>query len=172
MPSKKYLINESIKCDNVKLIDETGHLLKECSSDDAIKIAKDKHLDVVLINNGNPPICKIMDYNKFLYNENKKQKKNIQKPIKEIQLSFRIQTNDIITKSKKAIKMLQSGNKIKIVVIARGREIEYKEQGIELINKFFNNCKEFAKIDKPISVEGHNISMTIKPIESKRKEGV
>lgn len=161
MPNKKHLVNESIKLKNIKLIDENGQFLKECSSTEALEIAQSKHLDLVLINEKETPICKIMNYGKFLYNENKKTKKKNPKPIKEIQLSFRIQDNDIATKAKKTKKILQSGNKVKITVIAKGREIEYKEQGIALINKFIDACKKFAKIDKPISIEGNSINTII-----------
>jgi len=165
---KKHLINEEIKDATVRVIDVDGSQLGILSSKDALKLAFDKSLDLVKIApQAVPPVCRIMDYGKFCFEQAKKEKEARKKQkiveVKEIQLSLKIETNDLNTKAKNAIRFLNDGDKVKVVVRFRGREMAHTEFGDALLARFADLCKEVGVIEKPAKLEGRNMTMFLAP---------
>ncbi len=143
------------------------------SSDKALSLAYDKGLDLVMMSaQANPPVCKIMDYGKYRFDREKKEKEAKKKQqvveLKEIQLSPRIDTHDFETKAKQACKFLSSGNKVRVVMRFRGREMSHMAIGREIIDKFAEICSEVGTVDKKPSVDGRMMSMVISPITQKK----
>lgn len=139
--------------------------------DDALQLAFSKNLDLVKIApTASPPVCKVMDYGKFRFEQTKKEKeaKKNQKSmeLKEIRLSINIDVNDFNTKTRNAIKFLKSGNRVKITVRFRGREMSKTDFGYELLEKFELACQEFGTKDKAARMEGRNIMLTLIPKQS------
>ena len=167
-----YQINEEIRDKEVRVIGADGAQLGIMSSAAALEIAIEKDLDLVKIAPGsNPPVCKIMDYGKFRFEQLKKEKeaKKNQKvvEIKEIRMSPSIDTNDFNTKVKSAVKFLNDGNRVKVTVRFRGREMAHTSLGQELLKKFGADCSEIATIAKDAKLEGRNMSMFLSPKNSK-----
>ena len=135
----------------------------------AQKLAIDKGLDLVKIApTANPPVCKIMNYGKYKFELAKREKENRKNQkvvnIKEVQLSPSIDTNDFNTKAKQAMKFLKSGDKVRVRVRFRGRELTHSEIGKDLLDKFAETVSEFGKIEKPAKLEGRNMIMFISPV--------
>jgi translation initiation factor IF-3 len=154
--------------EKVRLIDESGEQLGIVSSEEARKIALEKNLDLVEIApKAKPPVCKIIDYGKYRYELQKKEKEIKKKQhtvsLKTIRImSVNIDDHDIEIKSKKAREFLEEGNKVKVFLQFRGREIVHKEMGIQLLKTFFGFLEDIAKIDKDIEQEGfRRISMIL-----------
>ena len=140
------------------------------SAYEAQRIADEQGLDLVKINpNGQPPVCKIMDYSKYKYEQNKKEKemKRNQKTmeVKEVRLSMTIDVGDLNTKANIAKKFLVDGNKVMVSIRMRGRQQAYANQGVEVMKKFAEILKEVSKIDKQPTTEGRNISMSLLPLK-------
>jgi len=134
----------------------------------AQKLANDKGMDLVKIApQAKPPVCKIMDYGKYKFELGKREKENKknQKVVntKEIQLSPSIDTNDFNTKCRNAIKFLQKGDKVRVVVRFRGREVSHSEIGITLLDRFAEATKEVGNVAKPAKLEGRNMVMFLDP---------
>ena len=119
----------------------------------------------------NPPVCKIMDYGKYRFDREKREKEAKKKQqtveLKEIQLSPRIDTHDFETKARHAIKFLESGNKVRVVMRFRGREMSHIAIGREVIDKFAEMCSEVGTVDKKPALDGRLLSMVINPISQK-----
>ena len=135
---------------------------------EANKIADEAGLDLVKISpNAVPPVCKIMNYGKFIFDKNKREKeaRKNQKVIelKEVQLSMTIEQHDIDIKAKNTIKFLQAGNKVKVVLRMRGRQQAYSAKGIEIVNGFCAQVEEFASKEKDPKVEGRNVVVVLSP---------
>lgn len=135
-------------------------------------MAYDKGLDLVVMSaQAEPPVCKIMDFGKYRFEREKREKEAKKKQqtveLKEIQLSPRIDTHDFETKSKQAHKFLESGNKVRVVMRFRGREMSHMAMGRELIEKFGECCSDVGTVDKKPSVDGKIMSMVINPISQK-----
>ena len=161
-------INEEILDSQVRLIGAEGEQLGIMSAADALKIAEERELDLVKIAPGsNPPVCKIMDYGKFRFEQTKKEKeaKKNQRviEIKEIRMSPGIDTNDFNTKLKNGQKFLADGDRVKVSVRFRGREMAHTEIGAELLKDFAAKCAEIANMDKAPKLEGRNVSMFLSP---------
>ena len=142
------------------------------SSEQALKMAYDKGLDLCLMTaQANPPVCKIMDFGKFRFEREKREKEAKKKQqtveLKEIQLSPRIDTHDFETKAKQAKKFLESGNKVRVVMRFRGREMSHMAIGKEIIDKFAEYCAEVGTVDKKPVLDGKLMSMVISPIKAK-----
>lgn len=138
----------------------------------ALKIAQEKDLDLVIIApNASPVVCKIMDYGKYRFEQAKKEKemRKNQKVVetKEIRLGLSTDVHDFNTKVKHAIKFLQGGNKVKVSIRFRGRELGHPEIGIDNMNRFAEACTEFANVEKPAKMEGRNMLMFLAPISKK-----
>ena len=165
-------INEEINDKEIRLIGEEGEQLGIMSAKAALAVAISKDLDLVKISpNSNPPVCRVMDYGKFRFEQSKREKeaKKNQRgvDIKEIRMSPSIDTNDFNTKVKSAVKFLNDGNRVKVTVRFRGREMAHTSLGQELLKKFGADCSEIATIAKDAKLEGRNMSMFLSPKNSK-----
>jgi len=155
-------INEQIREREVQVIDETGKKLGTMKTYDAILQAQEKDLDLVLVApNTEPPVCKIMNYGKYKFEQAKKQKeaKKNQKiaEIKEIRITPNIEDHDFGFKCKNTRKFLEDGNKVKITVRFRGRELNYIKQGEDALNRFIENLSDIAQVEKKPLLEGKNL---------------
>jgi translation initiation factor IF-3 len=150
------------------LIDSDGSQRGAFQTDDAINLARDKNLDLVEISpNTDPPVCKIMDFGKFQYEKQKKEKLNKKNQhvihVKEIRLRPHTGDHDLITKLTKGQKFLAKGDKLKITIMFRGREMARKDIGIDMLNRVVDILKDYAHIDKEITEEGRRISVILSP---------
>ena len=167
-----YQINEEIRDKEVRVIGADGAQLGIMSSAAALEIAEGKDLDLVKIAPGsNPPVCKIMDYGKFRFEQLKKEKeaKKNQKVIelKEIRLSLNIDTNDFNTKVNQAAKFLQQGHKVKVSIRFRGREMAHTSLGIDVEQRFAQALEGKAVVDKQPKLEGRSMMMFLSPSPTK-----
>ena len=165
-------INEEIRAREVRVIANGGEQLGIMSSRDALKLALENHLDLVEIApTAKPPVCRIMDYGKYRFEMAKREKeaKKNQKTIelKEIRLSLNIDTHDFNTKLKHAEKFIKQGNKVKVSIRFRGREMGHPELGHDIMNKISSSCSEFACVEKPAKLEGRSMLMFLAPKPSK-----
>ena len=158
------MINEQIRDREVLLIGEHGEKLGIMSARDAYKMAQEVELDLVKIApTAKPPVCKIIDYGKYRYElvrkekEAKKKQKIIE--LKEVRLSPNIDTNDLNTKTAAARKFLEKGNKVKITLRFRGREMAHMNQSRYILDEFAESLADIAVIDKPSKVEGRTMVM-------------
>ena len=161
-------INEEILDKEVRLIGDEGEQLGIMSATEALKIATERELDLVKIAPGsNPPVCKIMDYGKYRFEQAKKEKeaKKNQRviEIKEIRMSPGIDTNDFNTKLKNGQKFLADGDRVKVSVRFRGREMAHTDIGAQLLKDFAEKCADIANMDKAPKLEGRNMSMFLSP---------
>ncbi len=167
--SKELAINDGIKFKEVRVIGSDGSQLGIMPTAKAIEIAYSKDLDLVNISpNAVPPVCKIMDYGKYRFEQTKREKdaKKNQKiiEIKEIRLiGVGIDTHDFETKAKHAMKFLQAGNKVKFSIRFRGRELGHPEIGLDLMNRFAESCSEVGNVEKAAKMEGRNMLMFMAP---------
>lgn len=170
--NKELLINEEIKEKEVRVIGADGSQLGVMSSKDALKKAIEADLDLVLIApNAVPPVCRVMDYGKYCFEQAKREKeaKKNQKvvDIKEIRLGLSIDTHDFETKGNHAKKFLKDGDKVKVSIRFRGRELGHPEIGTEIMARFADYCTEFAVVEKPAKMEGRNMFMFLAPKPTK-----
>ena len=166
------LINEDIKAKEVRVIGEDGEPIGIMSSDAALKIAYDQGYDLVLMApQAQPPVCRIMDYGKFRFERDKKEKEAKKKQqvveLKEIQLSCRIDTHDFETKVRHAQRFLGDGNKVRVVMRFKGREMSHMAIGQEIMQKFRESCSEMGSVDKAPVLDGRILSMVIAPVKQK-----
>ena len=165
---KEMQINEQIRDREVRVISSTGEQLGIMSAKDALKKAEEKNLDLVKIApTAKPPVCKIMDYGKYRFEQAKREKeaRKNQKvvEIKEIRLSLNIDTHDFQTKVNHAEKFLKAGNKVKVSIRFRGRQITHGEIGLDVMNQFYGMVQENAVIERPARQEGRNMFMVLAP---------
>ena len=167
-------INEAIDLPEVRVISTDGEPLGIMSSREAQKLAYEKDMDLVLIAaQANPPVCKIMDYGKYLFEKQKREKEAKKKQqvieVKEIQLSCRIDTHDYETKLNQAKKFLTSGNKVRVVLKFKGREMSHQAIGRDLLERFQNDTAEVGHCEKKPVLDGRFMSMIINPLSNKSK---
>ena len=165
-------LNEEIQDKEVRLIGEDGAQLGIVSAEQANAMAEEQGLDLVKISpNAVPPVCKIMDYSKFCFDQKKREKeaKKNQRvvEIKEIRMSPSIDTNDLNTKIKNAQKFLKEGNRVKVSVRFRGREMAHTNIGEKLLMDFAEACAELATMEKNPKLEGRFMGMFLAPKNSK-----
>ena len=166
--SKEVMINEEIRDSEIRVIDQDGSQLGIMSSSEALDIAARKNLDLVKISpQAKPPVCKIMDYGKYRFELAKKEKENRKNQkvvnLKEVRLSPSIDNHDFETKLKNACKFLKNGDKVKVSVRFRGREIHHAALGEELLDRFAQGAQEFGTVDKKAKLEGKSMAITISP---------
>lgn len=142
---------------------------------EAQKLANQRELDLVEIApQAKPPVCKIIDYGKFQYEQQKKEKLQKKKQhvtvLKEIRLHPNTDTHDFDFKVRHAEKFIDDGNKVKVAVIFKGRELAYKEQGEELLKRFIERLEETAKVEQAISFEGRTMQVTLSPTKTKKNK--
>ena len=165
-------INEEIRDKELRVIGDNGEQLGIMSSAQALALAEEKELDLVKIApQATPPVCKIMDYGKFRFEQLKREKEARKNQrvveVKEIRMSPSIDTNDLNTKIKNAMKFLKDGNRVKVTVRFRGREMAHTSLGEELLKKFGEDCAEAATVEKGAKLEGRNMSMFLSPKNAK-----
>ena len=161
-------LNEEINDKEVRLIGSEGEQLGIMSSAEALKIADEQGLDLVKISpQAVPPVCKLMDYGQFKFEQGKREKEARKNQhvveIKEIRMSPGIDVGDFNVKLKNAQKFLTDGNRVKVSVRFRGREMAHTEIGKNLLDKFAEQCAEVSSVDKGAKLEGRNMSMFLSP---------
>ncbi len=171
---KDFQVNDQIRDREVMVIDKDGKRLGTMSAYDAVRIAESKNLDLVKISpNAVPPVCKILDYGKFKFENSKKEKeaKKNQKIIelKEIRLSVSIDVGDVNTKAKNTIKFLENGDRVKVSVRMRGRQQAHPDIALKVLQDFFEMVKEHAVCDKKPAQEGRMVSMFLSPLSKTTK---
>ena len=166
------MINEQIRDAMVRVVDQDGSQLDVMPIEEALRLAEERELDLVKIApQARPPVCKLMDYGKYRFEQNKKTReiRKNQKVItvKEVRLSATIEDHDIDVRVKNAIKFLQDGDKVKVSIRFRGRQITHSEIGREVMQDFAERIKEYAVVDRAPVVEGRNMTMMLSPKDAK-----
>jgi translation initiation factor IF-3 len=167
---KESLINEQIRDKEIRVIDSDGSQLGIMPTDRALDIATEKNLDLVNIApHANPPVCKIMDYGKYRFEQSKREKEVRKNQhvvnVKELRLTLVIGAHDMETKVKQARRMLEDGDKVKISVRFRSRELNRSSDGIVLLNKFAEMCAAEGTVERAPKLEGRNMIMFLAPIK-------
>ena len=165
-------INEQIRDKEIRVIDSDGTQLGIMPLRKAMEIAEQKNLDLVKIApQANPPVCKIIDYGKFRFEQAKREKEARRNQrvveIKEVRLSLNIDTHDFETKKNHALRFISDGNKVKASIRFRGREMGHPELGLEIMRKFSDAMSEVAVVEKPAKLEGRNMLMFLAPKPTK-----
>ena len=160
------MINEQIRDKEIRLIGEDGEQLGIMSTREAMKLAAEAELDLVKIApTAKPPVCKIIDYGKYKYELTRKEKEAKKKQktvdVKEVRLSPNIDTNDLNTKVNNAKKFIQKGNKVKVTLRFRGREMAHMQTSKHILDDFADMLKDIAVVEKPTKLEGRSISMVL-----------
>ena len=161
-------INEQIRDKEIRVIDSDGTQLGIMPLRRAMEIAEQKNLDLVKIApQANPPVCKIIDYGKFRFEQAKREKEARKNQrvveIKEVRLSLNIDTHDFETKRNHALRFISEGNKVKVSIRFRGREMGHPELGLEIMRRFSNAMSEVANVEKPAKLEGRTMLMFLAP---------
>lgn len=165
-------INEEIRAREVRVIGSNGEQLGIMSGREAQQLAYEKHLDLVEIApTAKPPVCRIMDYGKYRYEQQKREKESRKKQktfdIKEVKLRPGIEEHDFNVKFKNAVRFLEDGDKVKVTIMFRGRELSHPELGEVLLNKMAAQLKEMAVVERQPKLEGKNMIMIVAPKPSK-----
>ena len=165
---EQHQINEEIRDREVRVISAEGEQLGIMSAQEALRIAEEADLDLVKISpNAVPPVCKVMNYGKFKFEQAKREKENRKNQkvieLKEIYLSMTIDVGDLNVKAKKTVEMLGDGNKVKVSIRMRGRQMAHAAMGIDVMNRFFELLGGKAVMDKAPKTEGRNILMILAP---------
>jgi len=153
----------------VRLISEDGSQVGIVTTEEALAMANERDLDLVEVSpNANPPVCKVMDYGKYKYQqeiaEKEKKKKQTQIVVKEIKLRTKIDTNDLNTKKRHIEKFLKNGNKVKVTIMFKGREIVHKELGQEILNDIIREFEDKSIIEQMPKLDGYNMTMVMGPL--------
>ncbi len=169
-----YQLNDEIRDKEVRVISETGEQLGIMSSEEALQIAEERDMDLVKIAPGsNPPVCKIMDYGKYRFEQSKREKEAKKNQhvieVKEIRMSPSIGENDFNTKLKNGQKFLAGGDRLKVTVHFRGREMAHTNIGEQLLRDFAAKCADLANLDKQPKLEGRNMSIFLSPKPQNKK---
>lgn len=161
-------MNDDIRDKEIRVIDDDGSMLGVMPLEQAKKLALDKNLDLVkIVPNAAPPVCKITDYGKSVFEQAKKEKeakKNVKTiSLKEVRLSAKIEEHDFEFKLKNAVKFLQDGDKVKVSIRFRGREMKYTSAGEGVLSKFAESVKDFGSVEKLPRLEGKSMMMILNP---------
>ena len=169
---KEMQINEEINDKELRVITADGEQLGIMSAKEALKEAESRDLDLVKIApQATPPVCKIMDYSKYRFEQAKREKESKKNQriveIKEVRLSLNIDKHDFETKVNHARRFLGQGNKVKVSIRFRGREMAHPENGLVAMNNFSQACQEFSCVEKPAKLEGRSMLMFLAPKPTK-----
>lgn len=172
---RKVRINNEVTALVVRVVDSSGTMLGIMPVSEALKAAYDRGLDLVEIAPGaNPPVCRIIDFGKFQYEQHKREKQQRkqqhQTQLKEIRLKIVTDTHDLDFKARHAREFLLEGNKVKVTVFFRGREITHKEFGENILQQFWQRLEDIARLDQPIRSEGRTMTMIVAPDKDKIKK--
>lgn len=168
------MLNEEIRDREVRVIGQDGEQLGIMPTAKALELAEEAHLDLVkIVANATPAVCKLMNYDKHRF-EMAKREKEMRKnqrviSIKEVQLSATIEEHDTMVRAKNAIKFLQDGDKVKVTIRFRGRQITHQEIGLAVMNDFIERTKEYATVERKPSTEGRHMIMVLAPKAEKSK---
>ncbi|NLI12118.1 MAG: translation initiation factor IF-3 [Peptococcaceae bacterium] len=166
--TRDFRINEEIRAREVRVIDGDGSQLGIFSSRDALRLAEEKQLDLVEISPAaKPPVCKIMDFGKYKYEQSKREKEAKKKQkiisIKEVKLRPNIEDHDFEVKAKNTARFLKDGDKVKATIIFRGREIVHTQLGQKLLKRLAESVKDFSQVERQPKLEGKNMIMILSP---------
>ncbi len=161
-------INEEIRAREVRVVADEGEQLGIMSGRDALNLALERHMDLVEIApNAKPPVCRIMDYGKYRYEQQKREKEARKKQktfdIKEVKLRPGIEDHDFDVKFKNAVRFLEDGDKVKVTIMFRGRELSHPELGEVLLTKMAKQLEDLAVIERAAKLEGKNMIMIVSP---------
>ena len=161
-------INEEIRIREVRVTSASGEQLGIMATRDALRMAEEQHLDLVEVApKAKPPVCRIMDFGKYRYEQQKREKEAKKKQkivtIKEVKLRPNIEQHDFDVKLKNALRFLEEGNKVKVTIMFRGRELSHPELGREVLNKVADRLKELVSIERDAKLEGKNMTMILAP---------
>jgi translation initiation factor IF-3 len=165
---KRYRVNNQIRVPQVRVIAADGTMLGVKQTYEAVNIARSAGLDLVEISpTSNPPVCKIMDFNKFLYSEEKKERENKRKQreseLKEIRINPRIAQHDLDTKIRHMEEFLKRNDRVRVSLMFRGREMQHKDLGENLLNSIQSKLSDIAELDGKVNNTGNKIIITLKP---------
>jgi translation initiation factor IF-3 len=161
-------VNEQIRIPQLRVVDEEGEQLGILDRNEALEIARERGLDLVEVApNARPPVCRIMDYGKFKYEETKKAKRAKAKQhaqrVKTVKFRPKTEEHDYAFKKKHIIEFLDEGSKVKVVVMFRGREMAYVELGERIIQRLLEDLKDVAMLDDDPRLEGRNLTLMVSP---------
>ncbi|MCK9176871.1 MAG: translation initiation factor IF-3 [Clostridiales bacterium] len=168
--NRAHQINEAIRYPEVRLIDEEGNMVGVVPIQEAQRRAYDAELDLVLISpSPDNPVCKIMDYGKFMFEQEKKKReaRKNQKVVnvKEVQLKLTTEEHDFDVKVRNARRFLETGDRVKVVIRFRGREMAHTDQGYDVMEDFAEAISDLGKVDRPARAEGRNMIMFLSPLK-------
>ena len=167
--NRKPMMNGAIRAREVRLIGAEGEQLGVTPTSEALMQAENLNMDLVLISNQEPPVAKIMDYTKFMFEQKKKQKEAKKKQavvsVKEVRLSPVIDQNDFDTKLRQAIKFLEKGDKVKVSIRFKGRMITHQDVGRQVMDKFAQATKEVAVVEQRAKMDGRQMFLQLAPIK-------
>ncbi|MBQ6533891.1 MAG: translation initiation factor IF-3 [Opitutales bacterium] len=165
--------NERIRAPKIRVIGADGSMLGIMPPYEALAIARKLGLDLLEVSpNAEPPVCRILDYGKYMYEESKKQKshKSVTVKVKEIKLRPMIEINDFMTKIRAAEKFLYQGNKLKITLMMRGREMEFKDKAFDAVNRAINELSHMGHADSEPKLMGRNIGVSMSPVPANQRK--
>lgn len=166
-------MNDRIRVPELRLIDDEGNQVGIVRTKDALAQAKERGLDLFLVQpDAVPPVAKIMDYGRYKFEQDKKakeaKKRQHQADVKEIKMRYKIEDHDYQVKLRNAKKFLNNGDKIKVVTMLRGREMQHSNMAVELMNRFAEELVDLSIVDRPPKIEGRNVIMILSPGSQKR----
>ncbi|WP_041933806.1 translation initiation factor IF-3 [Gloeothece verrucosa] len=161
-------INERIRFPQIRVIDNDGSQIGIMTPDEALRIAEEKELDLVLVSEtANPPVCRVMDYGKYKFEQEKKareaKKKQHTADVKEVKMRYKIDDHDYNVRVNQAQRFLKSGDKVKATITFRGREIQHANLAEELLQRMANDLQEIAEVQQAPKKEGRNMMMLLSP---------
>ena len=168
------LLNERIRDREVRLIDEDGSQLGIVPTREALSTAREKGLDLFLVQpDASPPVARIMDYGRYKFEQEKRareaKKKHHIADVKELKMRYKIEDHDYQVKVRSAMKFLHDGDKIKVLIMLRGREVQHADMAMDLMNRFAGELKDLAMIDREPKLEGKTVIMILSPLPQKGK---
>ena len=166
------MINDEIRDREVRLIDENGEQLGVMPVQKALELAEEHGYDLAKIQPmAKPPVCKLLDYDKYRYEQARRERENRKNQrvveVKEVQLSATIEENDVQTKAKQAIKFLDGGDKVKVSIRFRGRQITHSEIGTKVMQDFAERCKDVSVVERRPTMDGRHMIMILAPKSAK-----
>ncbi len=166
-------VNERIRIREVRLIDENGQQIGVIPTRDALEMARERGLDLVEVApNAIPPVCRLMDYGKFRYEESRRERESRRNQhvveLKEVRIRPKIDDHDLETKGRQAIKFLEGGDKVKLTVLFRGREMAHPDIGRNLLDQLSDLLRSHGTIEQPPRLEGRTMTMHVAPLKRKQ----
>lgn len=166
--AKDVIANEAVRWKEVRLIDENGAQLGIVSSRDALNLARERGYDLVAVApTANPPVCKIVDLGKYLFEQTKREKESRKKQskieVKQMRYRLKIDTNDLMIKNKKVKEFIEDGNRVNIEIWFRGREMAFTDKGFELANKIIDALSDVATVTSEPKMNGRNLIFSLEP---------